>query len=109
MRHWFASPRAAVDFLVRAATLDTAALGDRRSLNMPGLSATVAEQIAALREVGGEEAARLIRHEPDPTIMRIVDGWPRNFDPRRAHELGFHAETSFAEIIRVHLEDEQVR
>ena len=109
VRHWFASPRAAVDFLVRAATLDTAALGDRRSLNMPGLSATVAEQIAALREVGGEEAVRLIRHEPDPTIMRIVDGWPRNFDPRRAHELGFRAETSFAEIIRVHLEDERVR
>ena len=109
VRHWFASPRAAVDFLARAATLDTAALGDRRSLNMPGLSATVAEQIAALREVGGEEAVRLIRHEPDPTIMRIVDGWPRNFDPRRAHELGFRAETSFAEIIRVHLEDEQVR
>ena len=74
---------------------------------MPGLSATVAEQVAALREVGGEEAVRLIRHEPDPTIMRIVDGWPRNFDPRRAHELGFRAETSFAEIIRVHLEDER--
>ena len=109
VRHWFASPRAAVGFLVHAATLEAGALGDRRALTMPGLSATVAEQIAALREVGGEEAVRLIRREPDPTIMRIVDGWPRNFDTRRAHELGFRAETSFDEIIRVYLEDELVR
>ena len=107
VRHWFASPRSAIGFLVHAATLDTDALGDRRALNMPGLSATVAEQIAALREAGGEEAVRLIRREPDPTIARIVDGWPRNFDARRAHELGFRAETSFDEIIRVYLEDER--
>ena len=109
VRHWFASPRSAVEFLVHAATLDTDALGDRRSLNMPGLSATVAEEIAALREVGGEEAVRLIRHEPDPAIIRIVYGWPGNFDARRAHQLGFRAETSFDEIIRVHLEDDAVR
>ena len=106
VRHWFASPRAAVGFLVRAATLGPGALGDRRALNMPGLSATVAEQIAALREVGGDEAVALIRREPDPTIMRIVESWPRNFDTRRAQELGFRAETSFDEIIRAHLEDE---
>ncbi|HVN60296.1 MAG TPA: D-erythronate dehydrogenase [Gaiellaceae bacterium] len=109
VRHWFASPRSAVEFLVHAATLDTDALGDRRSLTMPGLSATVAEQIAGLREAGGEEAVRLIRREPDPTIARIVDGWPRNFDTRRARELGFRAETSFDEIIRIYLEDDAVR
>ena len=109
VRHWFASPRSAVDFLVRAATLDASALDDRRPLNMPGLSATVAEQIAALRKAGGEEAVRLIRHEPDPEIARIVEGWPRNFDTRRAHELGFRAETSFDEIIRVYLEDDMER
>jgi D-erythronate 2-dehydrogenase len=101
VRHWFASPRAAVGFLLRAATLDTVG-----TLTMPGLSATVAEQIEALREVAGDEAVSLIRHEPDETISRIVDGWPRNFDTRRAHELGFRAETGFDEIIRVHLEDE---
>jgi len=109
VRHWFASPRSAVGFLVHAATLDAGALRDLRPLNMPGLSATVAEQIAALREVGGEEAVALIRREPDETIVRIVESWPRNFDARRAHELGFRAETSFAEIIRVYLEDEPAR
>jgi nucleoside-diphosphate-sugar epimerase len=106
VRHWFASPRAAVGFLLHAAELDTQLLGNRRSLTMPGLSATVAEEIEALRRVAGDEAVRLIRREPDEAIMRIVAGWPRNFDARRALELGFRAEASFEEIVRAHVEDE---
>ena len=106
IRHWFASPRAAVGFLVRAAELDSSALGELRCLTMPGVSATVGEQIAALRAVAGDEAVRCIRREPDETIMRIVSGWPGSFDTRRAHELGFRAETSFEEIVRVYVEDE---
>ncbi len=106
VRHWHASPRAAVGFLLHAAALDGRLLGDRRTLTMPGLSVTVAEQIEALRVAAGDEAVRLIRREPDEAIMRIVAGWPRRFDARRAEELGFRAETDFAQIIRVHLEDE---
>lgn len=106
VRHWHASPRAAVGFLLHAATLDTAPLGARRNLTMPGLSATVGEQIAALGRVAGEKAVRLIHREPDPVIAGIVAGWPRNFDARRAESLGFRAERSFEEIIRVHIEDE---
>jgi D-erythronate 2-dehydrogenase len=109
VRHWFASPRAAIGFLLHAAKLDTAKLGARRNLSMPGISATVGEQIDALRNVAGEKTARLIRREPDPTIMRIVEGWPRNFDTRRALELGFRADSSFEEIIRIHIEDEVPR
>jgi D-erythronate 2-dehydrogenase len=106
VRHWFASPRAAIGFLLRAAEIDTAALGARRNLSMPGVSATVGEEIEALGRVAGEQAVRLIREQPDATIMRIVEGWPRNFDTRRARELGFQADASFDEIIRIHIEDE---
>jgi nucleoside-diphosphate-sugar epimerase len=106
VRHWFASPRAAIDFLLHAASLDTAKLGSRRNLSMPGISATVGEQIEALRKVGGDKAARLIRREPDATIMRIVEGWPQNFDARRALALGFRADSSFEQIIRIHVADE---
>ncbi len=106
VRHWFASPRAAVGFLLHAAMIDSSALGGRRCLTMPGVSATVAEQIVALRRVAGEEATRRIRREPDEEIMRIVAGWPHAFDPRRALQLGFRAETGFDEIIRVYVEDE---
>ena len=106
VRHWFASPRAAIGFLLHAATLDSARLGWRRTVSAPGLSATVAEEIEALRRVAGEAAVRLIREEPDETIIRIVDGWARNFDTRRALDLGFVADASFDDIIRAHIEDE---
>ena len=106
VRHWFASPRAAVDFLLHSSKIDTEQLGARRNLNMPGVSATVAEQIDALRKVAGDKVAQRIRREPDPAIMRIVAGWPRNFDARRAAALGFRADSSFEEIIRIHIEDE---
>jgi nucleoside-diphosphate-sugar epimerase len=105
-RHWFASPRAAVDFLLHAAALDGDALGDRRCLTMPGVSATVADEIAALRSVAGDEAVRHIRREPDETVARIVSGWPGRFDARRALGLGFRAEADFEEIVRVYVEDE---
>jgi nucleoside-diphosphate-sugar epimerase len=106
VRHWFASPRAAVGFLVHAATLDGEALGDRRALTMPGVSATVAEMIESLARIGGPAPVELIRRVPDETIMRIVASWPRRFDARRALALGFEAEADFDEIVRVHLEDE---
>jgi nucleoside-diphosphate-sugar epimerase len=106
VRHWHASPRSAVGFCLRAATIDAELVGPRRTLSMPGLSATVGEQIEALRRVGGEAAVQLIRREPDPVIMGMVGGWAAALDASRAARLGFVAETSFDEIIRVHLEDE---
>lgn len=106
VRHWHASPRSAVGFLIHAATIDGEAVGSRRNITMPGLSVTVGEQLEALRRVAGDKAVALVRREPDPVIMKIVAGWPRNFDARRALSLGFRAETTFDEIIRVHIEDE---
>jgi nucleoside-diphosphate-sugar epimerase len=104
--HWHASPRAAVGFLVHAAGLDAGKLGPRVNLTMPGVCCTVAEQIAALRRIGGDKVAARIRRQPDPLVARIVAGWPRRFDPRRALALGFRGEASFDDIIRVHIGDE---
>lgn len=104
--HWHASPRSAVGFLIHAATIDGATVGPRRNLTMPGLAVTVGEQIEALRKVAGDTAVARIRKAPDPVIEGIVAGWPRRFDAARATELGFKAESSFEEIIRIHIEDE---
>lgn len=106
VRHWHASPRSAVGFLLHAATIASQDIGPRRNLTMPGISVTVGEQIEALRRVAGDNVVNRIRREPDDQIIRMVAGWPKNFDAARASSLGFRAESSFEEIIRVHLDDE---
>jgi nucleoside-diphosphate-sugar epimerase len=104
--HWHASPRSAVGFLIHAAGLTRAQLGDRVNLTMPGVCCTVGEQIAALRRIAGDNVAGRIKRAPDELVERIVAGWPRRFDTRRALALGFKVEATFDDIIRAHIEDE---
>ena len=104
--HWHASPRSAAGFLLHAAALDTSLLEGRRTLNMPGVSCTVGEQIEALRRAAGNDTVRRIRRVEDPDVLKIVAGWPRNFDPVRARSLGFTAEENFDQIVQVYLEDD---
>lgn len=106
VRHWHASPRAAVGFLRHSATLDLDLLEGRRALSLPGISCTIEEQIEALREVAGNDAVKLIKHVPDETISGMVAMWPRNFATERAISLGYKAESSFREIIEIYLQDD---
>ena len=106
VRHWHASPRAAAEFLRHAATLDSGLLENRRSLNLPGVCCTVAEQIEALRRAAGQSVIKLIERQPDDTIINIVSSWPRNFTAKRARALGFQAEASFDEIIATYIQDD---
>src|SRR5450755_1257627 len=106
VRHWFASPRAAVSFLVHAAGLGRDSLGPRVNLTMPGMCCTVGDEIASLTRIAGPKVAARIRRAPDELVTRIVSGWPQRFDARRATALGFAAEASFDDIIRAHIEDE---
>jgi D-erythronate 2-dehydrogenase len=106
VRHTHASPRAAVGFLIHAASLTREQLGPRINLAMPGVSCTVGEQIDALRRVAGEKVAARIRRAPDELVQRIVSGWAERIDAKRARELGFKAETAFDEIVLAHIEDE---
>ncbi|MGI9394445.1 MAG: D-erythronate dehydrogenase [Boseongicola sp.] len=106
VRHWHASPRAAAGFLRHAGTLDLEKVAPRRALNLPGVSCTVEEQIEALRDIAGNDVVALIKPEPDETIMRIVQGWPRDFAPKRAIDLGFRAENDFHQIIQTYIDDD---
>jgi nucleoside-diphosphate-sugar epimerase len=105
--HTHASPRAAIGFLIHAAGLAGDALGARINLSMPGVCCTVAEQIASLRRIAGERVAARIRRAHDPLVARIVDGWPQRIEARRARELGFKAESSFDEIVRIHIDEDR--
>lgn len=105
--HTHATPRSAVGFLLHAAALTREQLGPRINLAMPGVCCTIGEQIAALRRIAGDKVASRIRHQPDELIVRIVDGWPHRMDAARARELGFQAENTFDDIIRIHIEEDR--
>ena len=105
VRHWFASPRAAIGFIAHAAAVDGALLKERRNITMPGVSATVADEIDALRAIAGDDAVKLIRHEIDPAIVAIISTWPKAFEASQAEKLGFEADASFEAIIQAYLED----
>ena len=102
VRHWFASPQCSAGFFVHALGLDFSPLEQNRSLTMPGVSATVGEQIDALTQVAGKDTAALITKAIDPMIETIVQGWPPGFKAERATALGFVADRDFVDIIEKH-------
>jgi nucleoside-diphosphate-sugar epimerase len=102
---WIASPRRAVDWLLHAAQIDTASLGLDRGINPPGISATVAEMLAALEQVK-PGASALVRPIADPDIAAIVGTWPAAFAPVRAQHLGFTPHESLVELVRAFVADD---
>jgi nucleoside-diphosphate-sugar epimerase len=105
--HTHASPRSAVGFLIHAAGLPRDKIEPHVNLTMPGVCCTVAEQIEALRRIASDKVAARIRREPDALIMRIVGDWPQRLEAKRALALGFRVETTFDEIIRVHIDEDR--
>lgn len=102
---WVASPRRAVDWLMHAATMDTAPMGLDRAVNPPGISATIAHMLAALEEAR-PGASALVRRVSDPAISAIVSGWPAAFQPVRARALGFAPHEKLAAVVRAFVEDD---
>jgi nucleoside-diphosphate-sugar epimerase len=102
---WICSPRRAVDWLLHAATLDTVPIGLDRSVNPPGISATIAHMLQALDEVR-PGASKLVARVADPAIADIVGGWPAAFDPVRARTLGFAAHEPLVELVRAFVADD---
>jgi len=102
---WVCSPRRAVDWLLHAATMDTAAMGLDRSVTPPGISTTIAHLLQALDEVK-PGASALMRRVEDKEIAAIVGLWPPAFEPGRARTLGFAAHEPVVEVIRAFVEDD---
>ncbi len=102
---WICSPRRAVDWLLHAAAMDTAAMGPDRGINPPGLSVPVADMLAALDRVA-PGASALIRRQPDPAIAAIVGGWPAAFAPHRAQTLGFSPHEPLEVLVKAFIDDD---
>ncbi|MEO6928294.1 MAG: D-erythronate dehydrogenase [Casimicrobiaceae bacterium] len=105
-RLWLLSPRKAIESLIALHDVPAATLGIKRTVNLPGVSVSVGDMVAALRAVGGDDAVQRIRWQRDDAVERIVGSWPSTWDITRARSLGLTADANFESIVRAYVEDD---
>lgn len=98
-----ASPGKAIAGLLRAASATDEEWGGRTAVNLPALSVSVAEMVAALTRVAGPSAAELIDFVPDPAVQRMLANWPSRIVSARGARLGLTPDPDYDSIIGAHL------
>jgi nucleoside-diphosphate-sugar epimerase len=106
---WLLSPGKVVDAFIHAWELPAEAWGAQRWLNLPGITASVAEMVDAMRKVAGEAAARRVQYKGDARIQAIVKTWPVNFRTPRALAMGFKPDRDVESVIRDYIADEKIK
>ena len=106
---WLLSPRRVVEAFIHAHDLPASAWGSNRSLNLPGITVTVAEMIDAMGRIAGPRTVGRVSWKPDPRIEAIVKGWPVRFSTPRALSMGFRADPGIEAVIRDHIADEGIK
>jgi nucleoside-diphosphate-sugar epimerase len=105
-RMWLLSPRRVIESLLIGHEAPSSAFARTRSVNVPGISVTVAQMVDALRSVAGDAVASRVAFRHDAAIDRIVRTWPRDFDAALGHSLGMTADPDFESIVRQYVADE---
>ncbi len=106
---WLLSPGRVVEAFIHAWELPPEAWGTRRWLNLPGITASVAEMVEALRKVAGDAVAKRVVYKADARIQAIVKTWPVNFRTPRALKMGFKPDADVASVIRDYIADENIK
>ena len=101
---WILSPQRVVEAFLHAHDLPASAWPSSRVVNLPGITLTVRDMLAAMGRVAGEETVNRVRFVPDARIQAIVKTWPVRFRTERALEMGFQADPDFDSIVRAHRE-----
>jgi D-erythronate 2-dehydrogenase len=103
--HPVASPARTIAGLIAVYEASREAFGGRLAMNLPALNVRVSEMLEALEQVAGPAVRARVRFVQDPTIVRIVAGWPRAASATRAARLGLAADADFATIVRQYIAD----
>ena len=103
---FLSSPATIINNLIHAASIETSNL-KWKTINLPGITTTVEEMLAALRRVTDKETVARVKFVPDDSIGRIVSTWPGAIDNSRALELGFRADEKFDNFIHQYIADNQ--
>jgi len=105
---WMLSPGRVVEAFLHAWELPASAWGTQRWLNLPGITASVAQMIEALKRVAGAQVAERVVYKADARIQAIVKTWPVNFRTPRALAMGFRADPDVDTIIRDYVAEEGI-
>ena len=103
---WALSPRSTVHNLIHAHELDSAEFGTAGAVNLPGLTTTVGEMVAAMGRVAGAETMKRVEWKEDQAIMKLVRTWPGDFVTTRAEKMGFVHDASFDDVVKAYMEEE---
>jgi nucleoside-diphosphate-sugar epimerase len=98
-----------VDAFIHALELPAEAWGKNRVVNLPGITASVAEMLAALRRLAGAEAAARVVWKPDARVQAIVKTWPVRFRTPRALQMGFKPDPNVESVIRDYMAEEKIK
>jgi len=102
---WVCSPKTLIGNLVHALTVPSDALpSHKRTVNAPGLLATVQDMMDALAKVAGEDKLKYIKEEHDDALAKILYSWAYKFDNKLALSLGYKPDTSFEQAVREYAE-----
>ena len=102
---WVCSPKTQIKNLVHALTLRSDALPKhKRTVNSPGILATIQDMRDALAKVGGEDKLQYIKEEDDPELGAILHSWAYKFDNKLALGLGYTPDASFEQAVREYVE-----
>jgi D-erythronate 2-dehydrogenase len=91
-----ASVQRVAQALIAIHDLPPSAFGDTRAMNLPSLSVTIGEMVAAVER---RKAAGKITYAKDPVLQAIADDWPKRFVSERASRHGIVADASIDEVI----------
>jgi nucleoside-diphosphate-sugar epimerase len=108
---WVCSPKTLINNLIHALSLPSDCLpSHKRTVNAPGLLATVQDMLDALAKVGGEDKLQHVQEVDDEALGKILYSWAYKFDNKLALSLGYKPDSSFEQAVRDYvqfLEDER--
>jgi nucleoside-diphosphate-sugar epimerase len=99
MRMPVASVGAVARALIKLYEMPSDALGAVRTINLPGLSVTVEDMVAAMARKAKPGAADLITWKADAALQGLLDAMPKGFTSARALRAGILPESGFDDVI----------
>ena len=102
---WVCSPKTLIWNLVHALEVPSDALpSHKRTVNAPGLLATIQNMMDALAKVAGEDKLQYIKEVDDKDLGKILYSWAYKFDNKLALSLGYKPDSSFEQAVRDYVE-----